>query len=441
MSDGRGSRDAAGELVRRGRSVVDTSRPERIVLGIGLLAGVGTILFGLAAGFIIFVRHGGQIPESSMEVDFLAYYAAGQAVWRGDPFIGYEVVDGTLVTDKAYVYPPITALVFVLFGFVPEWYVSFGLFAVVLLGAFYGTARILIQFIELQGQALDPTDRWLIVGYCLCSCPSVMGLLRGNIDPVILLLISGGFLAFFTDREVSGGILWAGAALFKLFPALLAVWLLHRRAYLGIASAVITGVGVMLVGVAVFGIDAHIDFFEFVLTERSRAGAFEGGLDPTRRWITLLRPLSQVLPVASTGLLVVAVLLVAPVVALTYRHVETALDSLVAFTATLVALLITIVPSTAGYVVYLIFPMIALLYLTEHRTTKRLYLSGFVLLNIPLYPHDLQRAVAELSLDIGVVDQITAVLLVVFSVGSIALWGCLLVLAGCVSHTRQSNSP
>ncbi len=440
MSDESGdSQGAIGELVRYGQVVFDTNRPERIVLAIGLLTGIGAVLFGLAAGFIIFVLNDGQIPESSLEVDFLAYYAAGQAVWQGDPFIGYAITDTAVVTDKAYVYPPVTALLFVLFGFVPEWYVSFSLFAVILLAAFYGTARLIIQFIEMSGRKLEPTDRWLIVGYCLCSGPSVMGLLRGNIDPAILLLITGGFLAFLSDRDVTGGVLWAGAALFKLFPALLAIWLLHRRAYLGIASAVFTGVSVMLVGVLLFGIDAHIEFFEFILTERSRAGAFEGGLDPTRRWITLLRPLSQVLPFASTGLLIVAVLMVTPVVALTYRHVETVQDSLVAFTATLVALLITIVPATAGYVIYLIFPVIPLLYLTTHTRPKRLFLAGFVLVNIPLYPHDLQRAVMELSLDIGIVDQITEVLLVVFSVGSIALWGCLLVLAGCVSHARKAH--
>lgn len=304
------------------RSVRPGERAERLVL-----------LFGIVAGLVLAVFAVSEFRSES-ELDFHAYYFAGQAVAQGEQFIGWAITDGTFLVDKAYVYTPVTGPVFVPYGLFPEWQFAYVLHGAVLFATLAAISYLCISYIESQGRVLARVDRALIVGFCLFSTPAVLALYRGNIDPIILLFLVGGFLAIEGGRESEGGALWAVAALFKLFPAIFGVWLLYRRAYRAIAAALFVGIGATLVGLAMFGIDVYLEFIEFILTERSRAGAFDGGLDPTSRWITLRRPLSQVLSLSGTGLMFVGLALLIPFLYPMYRRADSSLDQLGVFTAT-----------------------------------------------------------------------------------------------------------
>ncbi|PSQ46185.1 hypothetical protein BRD19_12890 [Halobacteriales archaeon SW_7_65_23] len=397
---------------------------ERGVLAFGLVTGV--------LGVVLAVNDFASAPE----LDFHAYYFTGKAILEGEPFVGWAITDISFLTEKAYVYTPVTAPLFVPFALFPEWQIPYVLNMLLLFGVFFAIGRLCLQLLDDYGMTLDRVDRVLIMAFCLFSGHTVLGVYRGNVDPAILLVLAVGLLAIERGRGARGGALWGGAALFKLFPAFLGVYLLYRRAYRAIAAAVVVGVGFTLLGVAIFGIDAHVDFVEFILHERSREGAFRGGLDPTLQWITLRRPFSQVLALSGNQLFLLTTALVAPVVYLVYREADSELDRIVAFFATMVAMLITIIPSTLNYVVYLYFPLVPLLYLVEDRRTKLLFVAGMVLVNVPLYPHHVATILEALPLSPGIADALADAVRAVLRWASIPLYGFLLILAGCVSYAR-----
>ncbi len=413
----------------QGRDLLAEFTAERTALLFGVLTGI----LGVALAINEFAK--------SPELDFQAYYFAGRAVVRGEPFVGWAITEGTFLTGKAYVYSPVTAPVFSFYTVFPGWESAYVLNVVLLSVVFLLIGRLCLTFVASHGRSLARVDRWLIVGFCLFSGHTVLGIYRGNIDPLILLLIAAGLLAVERGDEVQGGVLWAVAALFKLFPAFLGIWLLYRRASRAVVAAVVTGVGFTLLGVAAFGVDAHVQFFEFILYERSREGSFQGGLDPTITWITLRRPLSQVLALSGNQLFVVVTAMMAPFVYLLYREAETALDRTVAFFGTMLVLLITIVPSTLNYVVYLYFPLVPLLYLTDDRRTQRLFVAGLVLVSIPLYPQHVELIVNAVPLSAGVEAATMDAVRAVMSYVSIPLVGFLVLLSGCLRYVRLPKPP
>ncbi|MEF8822190.1 MAG: hypothetical protein V5A52_07920, partial [Halovenus sp.] len=92
------------------RLELDTSvrRPERLVL-----------LFGLLTGLLGVVLAANELAKGT-EIDYQAYYFTGRAVLQGEPFVGWAITDISFLTEKAYVYTPITAPIFVVYGIFPR---------------------------------------------------------------------------------------------------------------------------------------------------------------------------------------------------------------------------------------------------------------------------------------------------------------------------------
>jgi len=392
------------------------------------------LLFSICIGVIASAYFMSGIAIAVPEIDFQAYYFAAEAVTSGEPFIGQAVTEGTFLEEKAYVYTPITVLVFLPYALFSTWTTPHLINAVILLASFYALGRVMLRFIESQGLTLERFDRLLIMAFCLFSGPALMRVAIGNIDPIILLLMTVGFLAIERGDDTTGGVLWAVAALFKLFPAFLGVWLLYRRAYKGIAAAVVTGVSGIIAGLAVFGVQAHIDFVNFIVNVRSHSEEFAGGLDPNEHLVTLRRPLSHLFPFSSRILLVISLLLIMPFVYLAYRNADSELDSAVAYFTTVIALLLTIVPATPGYAVYLFFPLVPLLYLTESQRAKYCFIAGIVLTSMPLYPVYIASMLGALPLAASTVAAIMSGVLAVLTYISVGLIGFLLIFAGCLFH-------
>lgn len=397
---------------------------ERIILTVGILVGVLTTWLAWME------------LQSGDELDFHAYYIAGRAVREGESFVGWAITEGSFLTDKAYVYTPITAPLFAPYSLFPTWQSAFFVHTILLLIVFYGLGKLTIWAIESafadENRELPRSDRWLILGFYLLSGPTVLSLYRGNIDPLIVLLLFGGFLAVERDAQAVGGTMWAIAAVFKLFPALLGIWLFYRRSYRAIAAALIVGLGTVLLSLGIFGVNMHIEFIEHIIHDRSREGAFMGGLSPTSRWITLRRPLSYLLPVSGTQLMGIGLALMLPFLTILYYGAQSAHERLATFTGTLCVLLITVVPATAGYVVYLVPSLLCLVYVIDLREAKRCFLGALVLINIPLYPQHIERILLTAPLPEPAAATGTSMAWTVLTYSSIGLWAFLLTLVGCV---------
>lgn len=387
-------------------------------------------LVGIAAGSMYLGAFFWLFPVSP-DFDIQAYYVAGRFARLGEPFVGWNITSSPLLTDKAYVYTPITVLVFMPYGLLPSWAFAYVLHLGILILALLGVGLVTLRLLEREGLALDGVDRWLVVGFCVLSIPAVLPLSGGNIDPIALLALAVGLLAIEDDRGRLGGGLWSLVALFKLFPAFLGIWLVHRRAYRAIGTAVAVGVGATLLGLAIFGLETHLDFVEFIIEERSREEAFDGVLDPNLMWITLRRPLSHLGIFGGHGLTVLATLIVAPLVLRTYVGARTTTDHLVTYLATLVALLISVVPSTLGYMVYVYVPAIALVYLVRDHPARWFFLAGIALLNLPIFPRHVAGAVDALGAG-SAGEAIVEISTLVMSFASLPLIGMVTILGGCV---------
>lgn len=399
------------------------------------------LLFGVFAGSVVAIESINRI-QMGRELDFHAYYFAGKAVLNGDDFVGTAIQSESFLSGKAYVYPPITAIVFTIYGFTPHWQTSYIFHIILTLSTLFLLARCTMALIERHSIKLDIIDRVLIVGFHLFSVPAMLAIYRGNVDPFILLAIVSGFFALEQGRQASAGAIWSFAAIFKLFPAVLGIWFLFQRSWRAIIVAVGVGFSSLGIGVAIFGIQPHLEFFEYLLTERSRNAAFSNGLDPNRQWITIRRPLSHLFPLPGHMLTVIGTLIFLPALLYLYRRIESDLDSLFAVFATLAIALITIVPSTTGYVVYLLFPTVALVYVINEFIPWLLFLGGIVLINLPIYPKHIDRGIAIMGSTGPMVDGFQLVVSTMLGFMSVGLWGFLFVIAGyllSVSSFENSN--
>lgn len=396
------------------------------------------LVFGLVLGILAIAPLFGRVLAGN-EVDFHAYYFAGKKVLQGEPFVGYAIMDGTFLVDKAYVYLPITVVFFAIYALSPTWEPVFVIHVLFMLGTLAAVGVITIRYIESHGPALDRIDRYLIVGFCLFSVPSVLGVYRGSIEPIIFLFVVGGFLAVEGERESFGGGLWAFASLFKFFPAFFGIWLLYRRAWRGVAAALVVGLGATGLSVLAFGFETNIEFVEFILTERSREGAFQGGLDPEFMWITLRRPLSYLVPLTGHALTLLAFGIVAPILGLMFARAKSDLEHLVAFFALLIVMLITLFPSTAGYVIYILFPLVPLVYLVEDRWPRACFLAGLVLINVPLFAPQVEQLFIALP-DVVVIQAVGAGLDILLTFASLGLLGFLVTFAGCLLYVLSDET-
>ena len=109
---------------------------ERAVLAFGLVTGVLAVVLAV------------NDFTSAPELDFHAYYFTGEAILEGEPFVGWAITDISFLTEKAYVYTPVTAPLFVPFALFPEWQIPYVLNMLLLFGVFFGIGRLCLQLLD-----------------------------------------------------------------------------------------------------------------------------------------------------------------------------------------------------------------------------------------------------------------------------------------------------
>lgn len=396
----------------------------RLVLATGVLLGVAYLV------------HLATARPHMLGVNFRVYHVAAQTALAGESL--YAVTPPGLPAYR-YLYPPVTVLAFVPYAPL-GWRVGFAVHTLVTVGVAVATGLLLVRVVESRGVRLARLDRALVVGWVVVGIHAVASLFFGQVNHHLLALLAVGFVAVehgelpgggWPHGETISGVAFALAALVKLFPALAGVWLLRRRAWRAVAAATATGLAGLLVGVLAFGVDAHRAYVREALVPRQEHATFAGGLDPGATYVTLRRPISVLLPnvdPALYGPLAVAVL--APVVGYLYLDVDDPVDRLVAFFAT-VAAMVLVVPSLLLYVLFLSAALVPLLYLLEGRRARRLFVAGALVACIPFAG---PRVVAPLAVVLP--EAATGVLADLLALGTPPLWGIGLMLAGCVAYRR-----
>jgi hypothetical protein len=386
-------------------------RRARLALGLGIFLGVAYVLYRLL------------VTPELVGIDFEIYRAAAVDLYAGEDVYGRSPVG---VSNLTYRYPIILLAVFSLSLLVPP-AVGFALHlaGTVLVSVILGLA--IARVIESHGVRLSTLDRGLICGFIAVSPISAPSLVLGNINHHIALFFGLGLIWLQQDQQKRAGVALGLAALPKVFPAAVGVWLLWRRAWNAIVVAVITGVGALAAGVVLFGWSHTQRYFVEELLPRGTASAVSGGLSPYSLYVTLQRPLTAMFADASgTVLTVLALLVVAPVVSDAYLSSEGPVERLIALLTTLCAILL-VIPSYTMYFVLLSYPLIPLLYLLSG-WPGRMFTVGVVLMQFTLKLHDANMLVRLLGLPPWGTEVMFESLRAFYTLGTPVLWGTITVL-------------
>lgn len=407
---------------RSGGSRRPVSNRRRLVLLLGVLGGIAVPVYFL-----------GLADTAHLGGDFHAYYAAADAALAGQPFVGIE----TDITGVRYVYPPPAVLLFLPPAALGGWEAAFLAQTAVNVLAALGVAALAVRTVERHRGRLAAVDRALVTGFCLASAPALAVLGLGQVDTLVAFALALAFVAVEADSEGVAGVALGAAALVKVFPVLLALWLAWRRAWRALAAAVATGVAGLAVGAALFGLDAYRRYVG-VLTERSRVAAFEGTVSPDFFAMTLYRPLSQALPgIDAAAYAPLAVLAVAPAVGVVLLRDHSLPDRLATFLVAVAAMVLVSPASNALYVVYAYYPLVCLCCLDTRVRGEWVLLAGVLAVAFPVQPAHVDAALAAAGVPGALAGPVVSTADAVLSVVSVPTLGLLAVTAWCLGWTAR----
>ena len=388
--------------------------------------------------------------QHMLAANFEVYQVTAEAVLAGDPM--YEVAPERF-PNFYYLYPPVTVLGFLPFAATSLW-VGFTLHTAMELLVGLALAFVAIRWTE-RVRPLGRLDRLLVVGFVVGSVHTIPSMVYGQVNLRMALFVAlglfllesgtrqpdGGTPRFHTFQGLAGSGAGGGAlalaALYKVFPAAIGVYLLALRDWRALAGALATGLGGLAAGAVVFGRETTQAFFLEALLPRTDDDAFVGGLDPAAGYVTVRRPLSiafpSVDPIVLTAL--AAAVLVPPLV-YCYTDLETPLDRLLAAHATVLAVFIFF-PSYPLYFVVCFGTLVPVIYATRDRLARRLLVGGALLANVVVFGRTLEDAAAVAPAWIG--DPLLAIGMPVVTVATPVLVGCLAMIAGCVVHRYRGG--
>lgn len=286
------SRDDEGDPDPGSRVIAGRDAGLRGTFGIRLLfepAVQRTALLLLLAIALLFRL--GQFLVFSSQVqwgyDFSAYWQAGRHILDGEPIYSAAQLAGPYAPQQQYLYlyPPFLAVVVAPLA---------ALFADYRLAAWAWTALGLglavasvIAVGRLEGLIVDRFRLVLLVGGAFTIPAVIAELVMGNVHLVLLGLLAAAWLGIQRGDgrgEVIAGVSIGVAALVKIFPALLILWLLltgRRRA----AAASVAAIAVLTLAVLpITGLEPWLDYPR-VLANLSAPSSTTDALAPTT-WLT-----------------------------------------------------------------------------------------------------------------------------------------------------------
>ena len=404
-------------------------RGPRLVLALGVALG-GAVVWG-------FATHRSGLVASS----YLVYHHAALAVLAGESLYAAPPPSHPGFT---YMYPPATVLAYVPLALLP-WRIGLAIQTLATLAAVAVLAGICVRTLRDLGVEVTRVDLGLVTGFCLLSPTAFPSVAFGNVNLLLAAAVAVGLAALEADRQWAGGLAapWAhrewvaGAALgavaaVKVFPALLGVWLLRRRSVRGVVGAILTGAGVLAVGLLVFGLETTVYYVTDVLFPRAGGDEFVAVTETRRAFLTLHRPLLLLVDLGPVGLVALSVAVVAPLVGYCYTTVATPLDRLVAAFVTVAAALV-VVPSYYVYYPLVFYPLIPLCYLLDGRP-RVLVLAGGVLgtFAVTMRSADALEALLPRGVAGPALDGLDAILTVVTP----PTLGLVVAMLGCCLYVR-----
>lgn len=409
-----GGDSEASDLPGDDSSSGQPSPSTRLVLALGILSGLGGIV---ATPFVS--------PEQFMLASDVYLYAA-------DALLAGEDIYDVTPPDRPgyhYIYPPIVTAVFVPHALLGTSLASFAIQTALNVAFGIGIAVVLWRALSRRGVSLTRVDAALLAGFTLLSAYSAITVVNGQVTLWLAFAFAVGFDALERNRESLAGVAFAGAALVKVFPAAIGLWLVRRRVGRGVAAALATGIAGVLLGLFLFGPDVTVTYFTEVLTGRYEG--FDGAPEPTQTRDGVQRQIATIFGLGAPYLTPLAFLVLAPVVLVLYRDVGTDERRQAAILGTILATLLFF-PLQRLYMSLFIYPLVVLLYRLPPGRPRTVLLVGSIVSFLRI-----DYGLVEVTVDILPVPSfLEAGLLAALEWGfqvvlppTLGMW---LLLAGCV---------
>ncbi len=396
------------------KEVEPARRGTRLVLLLGILSGVIAVV---ATPFIG--------PDQFMLASDVYYYAADALLSGGDI---YEVTP----PDRPgyyYIYPPVVVFAFVPYALLGSPELAYTVQTALNGALAVGIAALLWRALLRRNISLELVDKLLLVAFVFVSAHSAITVINGQVNIWLAFAIAVGLDALDRERATLAGFAFATAALVKVFPAVLGLWLLRTRALRGVASAIGLGVAGLLVGLLALGPDVSLTYFTEVLT--GRYDGFDGAPDPTQTRDGAQRQVAAILGIGPPYVTPIAAAILAPILGYLYLDIETDTQQQAAVLGTLLITLLFF-PLQRLYMVLFVFPLLVLLYTLPAGRPRTVLVAGtlvsFLRIDFPL----VEMAISS----VPVPETIEAVLLSAaesfFQIVLPPTLGLWLMLAGCV---------
>jgi hypothetical protein len=204
--------------------------------------------------------------------DFSAYYMAGHCANMGYNFYDHQVLLeearrlGSIKGAPRFIYPPFTALLFMPVAKLMGLIAAFRTFLIFSQLLYWGS-----MFLMLSIAGLRQTLKNVSVAVILLSwfTPAWTTLDSGQMNMVILFLLSLSFLAFINNKQIVAGIALSMGGFIKLIPGVLFLYFVLRKRWRGIAGMLLAGFILFIISIATMGVTSHRDYVTKVIPERA----------------------------------------------------------------------------------------------------------------------------------------------------------------------------
>lgn len=354
-------------------------------------------------------------------------YVTAADTWLagGDPY----AVHPPDLPGYYFIYPPIMLLVFAPYALLGGETLAYAgqLAANLLVGI--AITVVLVRALERRGLDLTRADHLVIGGFVMLSPLGIAQFIQGQTTLWLALALALGFDWLDRDREVLAGSAFAIAAVVKMFPGVAGLWLLRRRAWRGVVAALGVGLGVFALGVLVLGVDLTERYVTDVLLARLEDQSGRRQTDPATSVGGIGRQLHGLFGVSGAWLTPVAIAIMAPLLAASYRRIDTDRRRLGGMLATVLAGLM-ILPLQPLYFAFLYYPLVILLYRLQPGVAAGLLSLGTLMTLMKVTLEPVLRIANQLPAPIDAIG--TGLAEAVFSVAlptDIAMW---LLLGACL---------
>jgi len=232
--------------------------PKKILIRL-LLITFFVLVTARLAGFVL------RFSYDSLQMDFAAYYTAGEALNEGlSPYKNHivhnpPICDGRVFfKHSGFLYPPLVGTIFRPFALMP--YLSAKFFWMILsLLCIYCALVTIAKVINFEKR----TELLLIIYIFVCCFHPLLALLeRGQIDAFTFLnmILGISFMVKNKKRQVFSGIFFAIATLLKLNCGFIILFLILRKKWRVIIGYAVGCLLIVLLSLAFNGVEINLDY-------------------------------------------------------------------------------------------------------------------------------------------------------------------------------------